>query len=140
MAHQPGIIPVSWDGKTLGSWTTYLEGVYVEYMWGYEEALKYMNGYRAKVANKAPIITPRGIHRSPSQDQYFKGALFLQTLRAVVDDDKAWWKLMRETYNEFKYKNIMTEDIVSFFNKKPERTGLRSSISTCATPICRRSN
>ena len=99
-------------------WTTYLEGVYVEHMWGYEEALKYMNGYRPKVANKAPIITPRGIHRSPSQDQYFKGALFLQTLRAVVNDDKTWWKLMRETYNEFKYKNIMTEDMVAFFNKE----------------------
>jgi aminopeptidase N len=99
-------------------WTTYLEVVYVEHMFGYEEALKYVNGYRAKVRNQAPIITTRGIHRSPSQDQYFKGALFLQTLRAVVNDDQAWWKLMRATYQEFKYKNIMTEDLVRFFNKE----------------------
>ena len=87
-------------------------------MFGYDDALKYINGYKSKVANKAPIITPRGIHRTPSQDQYFKGALFLQTLRAVVNDDKAWWKLMRDTYQEFKYKNIMTEDLVAFFNKE----------------------
>ena len=38
-------------------WTTYLEVVYVEHMFGYEDALKYVNGYKSKVANKAPIIT-----------------------------------------------------------------------------------
>ncbi len=27
-------------------WTTYLEGVYVEHMFGYDEALKYINGYK----------------------------------------------------------------------------------------------
>jgi dipeptidyl aminopeptidase/acylaminoacyl peptidase len=99
-------------------WTTYLEVVYVEHMFGYDDALKYVNGYKSKVRNQAPIITTRGIHRPPSQDQYFKGALFLQTLRAVVNDDRAWWKLMRDTYQEFKYKNIMTEDLVRFFNKE----------------------
>ncbi len=99
-------------------WTTYLEAVYVEHMFGYDDALKYINGYRSKVRNQAPIITPRGIHRSPSQDQYFKGALFLQTLRAVINDDRVWWKLMRDTYQEFKYRNIMTEDLVRFFNQE----------------------
>jgi aminopeptidase N len=102
-------------------WTTYLEAVYVEHMFGYADALKYINGYRSKVANKAPIITERGIHRSPGQDQYFKGALMLHTMRSVMDDDKAWWKLMRATYQEFKYRNIMTEDMVTFFNKETGR-------------------
>jgi dipeptidyl aminopeptidase/acylaminoacyl peptidase len=98
-------------------WTTYMEIVYVEGMWGKEDALKYTNGYKSKVGNKQPIITQRGVHRSPSQDQYFKGALFLNTLRSVVDDDKKWWKLLQDYYKEFKYKNIMTEDVVQFFNQ-----------------------
>ena len=102
-------------------WTTYLEVVYVEHMFGYDDAIKYVNGYKSKVGNKAPIITQRGIHRSPSQDQYFKGALFLNTLRSVMNDDKKWWKLMRDTYQEFKYKNILTEDMVRFFNKETAR-------------------
>jgi aminopeptidase N len=97
-------------------WTTYLEGVYVEALFGYDDALKYLNGYKKKVANKEPIITQRGIHRTPNQDQYFKGALFLHTLRSVVNDDVRWWKLVRDTYERFKYQNIMTEDIVRFFN------------------------
>jgi dipeptidyl aminopeptidase/acylaminoacyl peptidase len=102
-------------------WTTYLEAVYVEHLFGYADAIKYLNGYKRKVANRTPIITPRGIHRAPSQDQYFKGALFLNTLRAAIDDDSKWWSLVRGLYQEFKYRNIMTEDIVRFFNRKTGR-------------------
>ena len=97
-------------------WTTYLEGLYVEHLFGHDEALKYLNGYKSKVRNREPIITQRGIHRSPSQDMYFKGALFLNTLRSVVDDDARWWKLLRDLFQHFKYQNIMTEDLVQFVN------------------------
>jgi aminopeptidase N len=97
-------------------WATYLENLYVEYTFGYDDALKYVNGYKTKVQNKAPIITPHGIHRSPSQDQYFKGALFLNTLRNVVHDDAQWWALLRNYFQHFKYQTIMTEDVVRFFN------------------------
>jgi aminopeptidase N len=73
------------------------------------------------VRNEEPIITPHGIHREPSQDQYFKGALFLNTLRNVVNDDSKWFGLIHDTFQHFKYQNIMTEDMVQFFN---ERTGM----------------
>jgi aminopeptidase N len=49
---------------------------------------------------------------------YFKGALFLHTLRSVVDDDERWWKLLRDLFQQFKYQNIMTEDLVQFFNAR----------------------
>ncbi len=97
-------------------WCNYLEFVYVEALFGAEDALKYANGYRKKVGNKEPIITQRGIHRTPNQDMYFKGALFLHTLRSMVNDDARWWKLVRDTYDHFKYQNIMTEDMVRFFS------------------------
>ena len=97
-------------------WTTYLEALYVEHVFGADDALKYINGYKSRVRNREPIITQRGIHRTPSQDMYFKGALFLHTLRSVVNDDQRWRKLLRDLYQEFKYRNIMTEDIVQFVN------------------------
>ena len=99
-------------------WTTYLENVYVEALFGYDDALKYVNGYKTKVQNKQPIITARGLHRTPPQDMYFKGALFLNTLRNVVNDDARWWRMLREMFDHFKYQNIMTEDLVRFFNQK----------------------
>jgi aminopeptidase N len=96
--------------------TTYLEGVYVEALFGYDDALKYVNGYKAKVGNREPVITQRGIHRTPNQDMYFKCALFLHTLRSVVDDDRRWWALVRAIYARFRYTNILTEDLVRFVN------------------------
>lgn len=99
-------------------WTTYLECVYVEALFGHDDALTYTNAYKKKVGNKEPVITQRGIHRDPTQDMYFKGALFLHTLRGIVDDDARWWQLVRDTYSTFKYRNIMTEDLVRFFNQQ----------------------
>lgn len=98
-------------------WTTYLECLYVEYHYGKADGLKYTNGYKSKVRNSKPIVGPRGTNIDPPQDQYFKGALFLNTLRSIVDDDKRWWSLLRNYYQTFKYHNIMTEDVVAFFNK-----------------------
>ena len=97
-------------------WTTYLENLYVEHRFGYADALKYVNGYKSKVRNREPIVTQRGIHRSPPQDMYFKGALFLNTLRSVVNDDQRWWKLLHDFFQHFKYQNILTEDVIAYFN------------------------
>ena len=99
-------------------WATYLECLYVEHMFGYDDYLKYTNGYKTKIANKEPIIIQRGIARDPNQDMYFKGALFLHTLRNVVNDDAKWFKLLRDLYAEFKYKNNFTEEIVAFVSKQ----------------------
>ncbi len=97
-------------------WGTYAEVVYVEYMFGYDDAIKYINGYKSKVRNRQPIIGPVGVNYSPPQDMYFKGALFLNTLRSVVDNDARWWKMVRDFYGRFKYRDITTEDVVGFFN------------------------
>jgi aminopeptidase N len=99
-------------------WTTYLESLYVEYRWGKVDAIKYNNGYKEKVKNQEPIIAPRGVNANPPPDQYFKGTLFLNTLRSVIDDDPRWFKLIHDVYQHFKYQNIMTEDMVQYFNQQ----------------------
>jgi aminopeptidase N len=97
-------------------WATYLESLYVEHRFGRDDALKYLNGYKSKVRNRDPIITQRGIHRTPPEDQYFKGALFLNTLRSVVNDDDRWWRLLRDLFQHFEYHNIVTDDLVRYVN------------------------
>ena len=72
-------------------WTTYMESLYVEYRWGKADALRYLNGLKPKVENERPIIPPRGTNASPPQDQYFKAALMINTLRSVIDDDAKWF-------------------------------------------------
>jgi aminopeptidase N len=102
-------------------WATYMECLFVEYMYGHDDYLKYTNALKQKVRNIEPIVTARGIHREPTQDMYFKGALFIHTLRSIVDDDRRWRELLRDLYQRFKYKTILTEDIVQFFNEKTGR-------------------
>jgi aminopeptidase N len=98
-------------------WDTYIESLYVEYLYGKADALKYMNGYQKKVENKQPIITEHNANQQPDEDQYFKGALFLNTLRSVIDNDPKWFALIHDYYQTFKYKTIMTEDVTAFFDQ-----------------------
>ncbi len=99
-------------------WTTYLECLYVEYMYGHDDYLKYTNALKKKVQNHSPIIATRGTNTEPPQDQYFKGALFIHTIRSIVNDDKKWFTLIHDFYQHFKYQTIMTEDVAAYFNQK----------------------
>ncbi len=102
-------------------WTTYLEELYVEYRWGKADAIRYLNGLKPKIKNERPIISARGENQEPTEDQYFKGALMLNTLRSVIGDDSKWFADVHDFYQQFKYKNIMTEDVVAWWNA---RTGM----------------
>ena len=99
-------------------WTTYLECLYVEYTYGHDDYMKYTNAYKKKVQNRTPIITARSTNAEPPQDMYFKGALFIHTLRSIVNDDKKWFALIHDFFQHFKYQNIMTEDVAAYFNQK----------------------
>jgi aminopeptidase N len=99
------------------AWATYLEGLYVEYRWGKADALTYINGVKPKVYNLRPIVAERGVNADPTEDQYFKGALMLNTLRSVIDDDAKWFALIHDFYQYFQYQNILTEDVVQYFNQ-----------------------
>lgn len=99
-------------------WTTYLEGLYVEYHWGKPDAIKYLNGLKPKIENREPIVAERGVNATPPEDQYFKGALMLNTLRSIVDNDPKWFSLIHGFYQHFKYQNIMTGDVIHYFNQQ----------------------
>lgn len=100
------------------SFTTYSESVYVECLYGYNEAMKYINGQSNAVENIEPVIGVFGVNKEGSGDMYFKGALMLNTLRHIVNDDTKWWKLILDYSNTFKKQVIETNDVVTFFNKE----------------------
>lgn len=101
--------------------TTYSETVFIECQKGYEAALKYINGQAKNVQNDKPIIGQFGVNNEGSSDMYYKGALLLNTLRHVVNDDNKWWSILLKYSNTFKKKIIDTQTVINFFNKE---TGL----------------
>jgi aminopeptidase N len=102
-------------------WANYCETLFVEYMWGKANGLTYLNTGKDGVKNAVPVIAEEGTYATPPPDQYKKGALFLNTLRSVINDDAVWFKLLHDYYQHFKYQTIMTTDMVEFFN---HQTGL----------------
>ena len=36
----------------------------------------------------------------------------------MIDDDAKWFQLIHDYYQTFKYQNILTEDVVAFFNRQ----------------------
>ena len=101
--------------------TTYTECVYTECQYGYEKGQQYVNGSKKGVDNEKPIIGQFGVNKEGSGDMYPKGALLLNTLRHIVNDDAKWWKLLLDYSNTYRHKIIDTETVVNFFNKE---TGL----------------
>lgn len=99
-------------------WCNYLESLYVEQVFGHDDGIKYANSYKSKVQNRTPVITARGRHATPPQDMYFKGGLMLHTMRGIMNDDAKWWALVKETYTTFRYKNILTEEMITLFTTR----------------------
>ncbi|MGQ2984527.1 M1 family metallopeptidase [Flavobacterium sp.] len=96
--------------------TTYTECVFVECQFGYEKAMKYITGSQMNVSNDKPVIGIFGVNREGSGDMYSKGALMLNTLRHVVNDDDKWWKMLLKYSETYKKKVIDTQTVVDFFN------------------------
>ena len=98
--------------------TCYTESVFLECQSGYEKAQIYINGLKKNIQNDNPIIGPFGVNKEGSGDMYYKGALLLNTLRSVINNDQKWWQLLLDYSIKFKHKIIETNDVVTFFNQQ----------------------
>jgi aminopeptidase N len=96
--------------------TQYSEIVYVECLLGYEKAMQYANGLQKNVSNDRPIIGQCCVNNEGSGDMYPKGALLLNTLRHVINDDDKWWQILLKYAQTYRHKIIDTETVITFFN------------------------
>jgi len=101
--------------------TCYSEAVFLECQFGYEKAQIYINGLKKNIQNDTPIIGQYGVSNEGSGDMYYKGALMLNTIRSILNNDQKWWKLILDYSLQFRHKIIDTETVISFFN---QQTGL----------------
>lgn len=98
--------------------TMYSEIVFIECQYGYDKAMQYAYGLRNAVSNDIPIIGHYGVNKEGSGDMYPKGALMLNTIRHIVNNDSKWWKMLLKYSETFKKQIIKTQDVVDFFNKE----------------------
>ncbi len=101
--------------------TCYSESVFLECQYGYEKGQQYINGLKRNIHNDKPIIGQYGVGHEGSSDMYYKGALMLNTIRHIVNDDQKWWKILLQYSETFRHKIIDTAMVIAFFNQE---TGL----------------
>jgi aminopeptidase N len=98
--------------------TCYIESVFIECQYGYEKSQTYLNGQKRFIQNDAPIISNYGVNKEGSGDMYFKGALLLNTVRGIINDDTKWWKILLKYSETYRHKIIDTETVINFFNSE----------------------
>lgn len=105
------------------SFTTYMETLFVEYVYGYDDALRYIAGQRAYIENRYPIVGPLGVNFEDwgTSDHYFKGAWMLHTLRHALADTSQWRPILRGFYDQQAYQITKTEDFTSYLNQATQR-------------------
>ncbi len=104
-----------WIHESFGA---YAEALYVEHVWGYQEALRYINGKKPNVRNTEPIIGIYNVQHEGSGDMYDKGQLVLNTLRSVINNDSLWFSILKGLQEQFRYQTISGEDVFAFVNQK----------------------
>jgi aminopeptidase N len=101
--------------------TCYTESVFVECQYGLEKAQTYINGLKQNIQNDKPIIGAYNVRNEGSSDMYYKGALLLNTLRSVINNDAKWWEILLKLSKNYRHKIIEHKNVVAFFNRE---TGL----------------
>ena len=103
------------------SFTTYSESIYVECQYGYDKAQQYVNGLQNNIHYDKPIIGTYGVNDEGSGDKYSKGALMLNTLRHIINNDTLWWKIIKAYSSTFRHQIIDTKTVITFFNQESGR-------------------
>jgi aminopeptidase N len=77
---------------------TYAELIYVERTLGREMAKKYAAEMSAKIKNNSIIVGPGDVAYNDwkDADMYYKGALILNTIRQLLKNDGAWFKIIKD--------------------------------------------
>jgi aminopeptidase N len=97
---------------------TYSEALYIEYLYGHDAYLEYINSEKKSIENDSPICGKYDVNNEGSGDMYPKGALLLHTIRSIINDDKKFFEIIRGIQETFKYQTINSSDIENYISKK----------------------
>jgi len=105
------------------SFTTYTENLLVEYFYGYDMSVRYLNLNKPLIKNIDPIIGPLDVNYEGWQgsDMYYKGAWILHTFRNVLQNDSLWFSILKGMQQEFALKTVNTQNIIQYINKKTNK-------------------
>ena len=105
------------------SFTTYMEALYVECRFDYQEAVTYLKQQRQEIRNNHPIMGPLQVNYTswPASDMYYKGSWMLHTLRNSINNDSLWFAVLEGMADSFRHEVVNSQDIISYINDRTPR-------------------
>ncbi|MGL1889829.1 MAG: M1 family metallopeptidase [Reichenbachiella sp.] len=101
------------------SFTSYAEGLFVEYWHGKEAGQAYTRGTRKNIQNQSPLIGPYNVNAGINDaDVYYKGANILNMIRAMLDNDDKWLQILRGMNQEFWHQTITSSQMEDYITKE----------------------
>jgi len=97
--------------------TSYSEGLFVEYYRGKKAGAEYLRGLRHSITNNRPIIGFYDVNARGSEDMYPKGANLLHTLRQIVDNDSLWRAVLRGLNSDFYHQVVSSAQVEAYLIK-----------------------
>lgn len=98
--------------------TSYSEGLFVDYFYGKQAGAEYITGVRKNIKNDRPLIGTYGVNHEGSGDMYYKGSNILHTLRQLLEDDDKWRAILRGLNKDFYHQTVTTQQIEDYISIK----------------------
>ena len=100
------------------SFTDYSESLFIESTSSKELGQKYVYGLRRSIRNDQPIVGPYNVNKEGSGDMYYKGAVILNMIRTIINDDEKWRSILRGLNKTFYHKTVTYDDITGYITKE----------------------
>jgi len=98
--------------------TCYSEDLFIDYQYGKKAAAEYVYGLRQGIANTSPIVGYYGVNKEGSEDMYPKGAVLLNMVRVIIDNDDKWREILRGLNKTFYHQTVTYDDIIGYIVKQ----------------------
>lgn len=97
---------------------TYSEILFLEDTLGYDASIEEMHNHMKLIFNVWPLVQNRDVNENSfaSNDVYTKGAALLQCLRATLDNDSLFKKMLYDFHMSYRFKILNSNDFIQFVN------------------------
>lgn len=103
------------------AFATYALTLFVESKYNKQVGLQVIYDMHSGLANDRPITGPYNVNQMGSGDMYNKGAVLLNMIRTIVDDDDKWLSILNGVNATFYHQTVTGSQIVKFFSERANR-------------------
>lgn len=98
--------------------TSYIEGLYAEWLNGREAGFRYTRGKWEHILNDRPVVGKLGVNDEGSGDRYDKAAAMIHMIRIMLHDDSQFRQLLRGMNREFYHQTVAGRDLENYISRE----------------------